>query len=135
MSIMSRFNTLSGTFSEHDRRNGIIGMSFESYWLRKDRENQDPAEATYQKSYEAVKKISKGKLDIAFQSKKSDKPFEIEADRIVVYDKSSDWPRSQPERWLYQRLLIPVEAARYSGAKFEEVLKHLESSLLTSIDE
>jgi len=117
------------------RRDGIIGMSFESYWLRKERENDLRQNRHISSLRDSVKKISKGKLEIAFHSKKSDKPFEIDDNRIVIYDKSSRWPRSKPERWLSQRLLIPAEAARASGAKLNEVLKLLESTLLTSIDE
>jgi hypothetical protein len=114
---------------------GVIGTSFDSYWLRKHRENDLQQKQHVKNLRHIVKTVSKEKLDITFYARSSDKPFEITDGHIVVYDQSPRWPRSKPERWLYQRLLIPVEAARASGAKLEDIVSLLESALLNPIDD
>ena len=103
--------------------------------MRKERENDLRQHRHVKNLRDIVKRISKEKLDITFYARSSDKPFEITGSHIVVYDRSPRWPRAKPERWLYQRLLIPAEAARASGAKVEDILKLLESTLLTADDE
>jgi hypothetical protein len=117
------------------RGDGIIGKSIDSYWLRKERDNETEQKNHIRELRDAVKNASKGKLEINFYNRSADKAFEHVDGHIVIYDQSPRWPRSKRDRRLYQRLLIPAEAARKSGAKLEEVIELLKSTLLRPTDD
>jgi histidine kinase/DNA gyrase B/HSP90-like ATPase len=114
------------------RKDGIIGKSIDSYWLRKERSNEAEQKQHVQKLKSLVGKATAGKYEVVFQKRKSEKPFELEGNTIIVFDQSPQWPRSKQERRLYQTILIPVQVAVASGATSQRLAKLLESTLLAS---
>ena len=112
------------------REDGIMGMSVDAYWKRRERREKQALREHIQKLAEQVQKTSKGKLTLDFSEQDKPHPYIVEDDEITVYDGSPSWPRSSSDRRLYQQLLIPVRAAVAAGASAEQVLALLEKILL-----
>jgi len=112
------------------RGDGIMGMSVDAYWKRRERrEEQAFTEHTHGLA-ERVQQASGGSLSLKFSSETDPQPYVVGDKQITVYDKSPRWPRSRSERLLYQQLIIPVRAAIATGASAEQVLDILEEFLL-----
>lgn len=112
------------------RGDGIMGMSVDAYWKRRERREEQSFTEHTQDLEERVQQASGGNLGIKFSSKASPQPYIVQGKQITVYDKSPRWPRSRSERLLYQRLLIPIRAAIAAGASVEQVLALMEEILL-----
>jgi hypothetical protein len=109
---------------------GIMGVSVDAYWKRKERSEEQVKAEHVRELRELVQSASKGRLTLKFSNQDKPQPYVVGSNRITVYDGSSSWPRSGPERRLYQQLLIPARAAIAAGASAEEVLAFLEETLL-----
>jgi len=112
------------------RGHGIIGMSVDAYWKRRDRRDDQALTEHTQGLAERVRLASGGRLSIEFSSEDSAQPYVVGDSQITVYDSSPRWPRSRSERLRCQQLLIPVRAAIATGASAEQVLDLLEEFLL-----
>jgi len=117
-------------FGSTTRRDGIMGMSVDAYWKRRDRREEQAHRKHVQKLTEQVQQVSEGKLVLKFSDEDNPQPYVVGDNQITVYDSSPRWPRSRSERLLYQQLLIPVRAAIATGASAEQVLDLLEEFLL-----
>jgi hypothetical protein len=112
------------------RGDGIMGMSVDAYWKRRDRREEQALEEHIQTLAERVQQASGGKFVLEFSDQEKPQPYVVGDNQITVYDSSPRWPRSRSERLLYQQLLIPVRAAIAAGASAEKVLALLEKILL-----
>ena len=112
------------------RGHGIMGMSVDAYWKRRERREEQAFTEHTQRLAKRVQQASGGSLSLKFSSEADPQPYVVGGKHITVYDKSPRWPRSRSERLLYQRLLIPVKAAIAAGASVEQVLALLEEILL-----
>jgi len=112
------------------RGDGIMGMSVDAYWKRRDRREEQAHREHVQKLTEQIRRASGGKLVLNFSDEDNPQPYTLGDNQITVYDSSPRWPRSRSERLLYQQLLIPVRAAIATGASAEQVLSLLEDFLL-----
>jgi len=117
-------------FGSATRGDGIMGMSVDAYWKRRDRREEQAHRKHVQKLTEQVQQVSEGKLVLKFSDEDNPQPYVVGDNQITVYDSSPRWPRSRSERLLYQQLLIPVRAAIATGASAEQVLDLLEEFLL-----
>jgi hypothetical protein len=112
------------------RGNGVMGMSVDSYWKRRERREEQGLREHIQNLRERVKLASNGNLVLVFSEEDNRQPYIIGEGRITVYNGSPRWPRAIKERRLCQQLLVPAKAAAASGASVEQVLASLEKSLL-----
>ena len=112
------------------RGDGIMGMSVDAYWKRRERREEQAFTEHTQGLAEQVQQASGGKLSLKFSSETDPQPYVVGDKQITVYDKSPRWPRPRSERLLYQQLIIPVRAAIATGASAEQVLDILEEFLL-----
>jgi hypothetical protein len=112
------------------RGDGIMGMSVDAYWKRKERSDEQIEKRHVRELRELVQLASEGRLTLKFSTRDEPRPYAVGENQITVYDGSSSWPRSSSERRLYQRLLIPARAAIATGASAEQVLDFLEKILL-----
>jgi hypothetical protein len=112
------------------RGRGIMGMSVDAYWKRKERVEEQALREHVQKLRELVQLASDGKLVLRFSNQDNPQPYVVGANQITVYNGSPSWPRSSPERHLCQQLLVPARAAIAAGASADQVLALLEKILL-----
>jgi len=112
------------------RGDGIMGMSVDAYWKRKDRREEQALREHIQKLAERVQRASEGRFDLEFSDQEKPQPYVVGDNQITVYNRSPSWPRSSSERHLYQQLLVPVRAAIAAGASAEQLLALLEEILL-----
>ena len=112
------------------RGDGIMGMSVDAYWKRRERREDEAHRKHVQRLTEQVQQVSGGKLVAKFSDEDSPQPYVVRDNQITVYDNSCRWPRSRSERLLYQQLLVLVRAAIATGASAEQVLDLLEELLL-----
>jgi hypothetical protein len=112
------------------RGHGIMGISVDAYWKRRERREDEAHRKHIQKLTDQVQQVSGGKLVVKFSNEDSPQPYAVGDNQVTVYDSSPRWPRSRSERLLYQQLLIPVRAAIATGASAEQVLDLLEELLL-----
>jgi len=112
------------------RGDGIMGMSVDAYWKRKDRLEEQAHKQHIHKLRELVRAVSDDRLVLSFSSERRPRPYVVRANEIVVYDGSPSWPRARSDRRLYQQLLVPARAALATGASAEQVLALFENILL-----
>jgi len=112
------------------RGDGIMGMSVDAYWKRKESVEEQAQKEHIQELRELVQLASGGKFALKFSEQDEPQPYTVGAHQIAVYDNSPRWPRPSRERRLYQRLLVPIKAAIAAGASTEQVLAFLEKTLL-----
>lgn len=112
------------------RGDGIMGMSVDAYWRRKDRFEEQTNREHIQKLRERVQLASDGRFVLEFSDQDKPQPYAVGDNQITVYDRSPSWPRSSSERRLYQQLLVPAKTAIAAGASAEQVFALLEKILL-----
>lgn len=114
------------------RENGILGLSVDSYYKRK--EISDRAKKSLQLSElkANVNAAARNRVSVIVTDDMNEKPYKATRNRITVYENSPAWPRSIDEKYLYQRIIIPIRAAVLVGATAEEIVDFLESLLLKS---
>lgn len=112
------------------RGDGILGISVDAYWRRRERREEHVLRQHVQRLAEQVTQVSKGRFVLEFSEEDNPQPYAIEDGHITVYDESPRWPRSRSTRLLYQQVMIPVKAAVAAGASPEQVLDFLEKTLL-----
>jgi hypothetical protein len=114
-----------------ERGKGIIGKSVDAYFFRKNFDDKQKDELYLSELNTLVEQASNGRFTVLFSdSDKKAKPFDIKVDKIIVNDVSSRWPRNKKERRLYQRILIPIEAALAAGVPARQAIDLLEGILL-----
>ena len=114
------------------RGRGIMGTSVDAYWKRKERKEQSAQEEHEQFLAHLVKQVGRGKVRVVFSEDDVDRPYAIETDVVTVYNSSSAWPRSGPEKRLYQQLIVPMRVAVSQGASCEDIASLIERILLHS---
>ncbi len=114
------------------RENGILGLSVDSYYKRKELTDATKKTSHIRELKEYVNEASEGKMELSFSKTKKDKPYVVRGEKIIIYDKSPSWPRAVNDRHLYQKLIISVRAAISAGASVEEILSLIEKILLKS---
>lgn len=112
------------------RGDGIMGISVDAYWKRRERKDRQLLEEHVEMLAEQVQLASAGRFALDFVDKENPEPYILEGDHVVVFDGSPRWPRSSSERRLYQQVLVSVRAAVAAGASAEQVLALLEKTLL-----
>ena len=112
------------------RGDGVMGMSVEAYWRRKERAEGEAQRHHVQRLRHLVNLASHGALTLRFSTRIRPRPYDIAAGTMTVYDRSPSWPRSAAARRLHQEVLVPARAALSVGASGEEVLDLLERTLL-----
>ena len=112
------------------REHGILGMSVESYYLRKDRDEAAEQEGHVNMLRELVNTQSEGQLSLVFSNKAQSEPYVVKGDEVTVFDKAKAWPRAAKQRHLYQIVLLTIEAAIARGASPKEILNEVRELLL-----
>ena len=112
------------------RGHGIMGMSVDAFWKRKERVEEQAYKEHVQELEKLVQLASKGKFFLELSDEDKTRPYAVGDNKITVYESSPNWPRSSSERHLYQQVLVPARAAIAAGASAEQVLEFLEKILL-----
>jgi Histidine kinase-, DNA gyrase B-, and HSP90-like ATPase len=112
------------------RKDGVMGMAVESYWIRKERSNDLEENHHFIDLRAAVANASNGKIHLRVSASSGEAPYVIKEAHITVFDGSPRWPKSKPERRRSQRILLPILAAISAGASSKEIVRQLEESLL-----
>jgi hypothetical protein len=111
------------------KKDGVIGISVQAYWDRKERTNSERLKEHITKLQIAINQIAKRKMIVSFSSKKSSELYEVQGNRLTVFDNARGWPRRLQDRRLCQQLLIPAKVAASSGLSSNEIVELLEASL------
>ncbi len=114
------------------RLDGIFGRSVDSYYLRKERDEEIEEKEHIKELRERVEVISNSRLKISFSNRIHSEPYTIEDDQITIFDDSKQWPRGKSQRHLYQKILITMEAAIARGARPKEILDEVKNILLNN---
>lgn len=112
------------------RENGVLGKSVDSYYKRKERSNESKKSAHVRELRANVNAATNNRINVVISDEKNDSPYKATKNRITVYESSPLWPRSIDQKYLYQKIIIPLKAAVIAGATAEELLEFLESLLL-----
>lgn len=117
------------------RKDGILGTSVDSYYLRKDRDEAVEKREHIDNMTELVKAQSEGHLDLGFSNRDESQPYVIEGDSVTVFEKAKAWPRAAKQRHLYQMILLTIEAAIARGATPKEILDAVKELLLKKVED
>lgn len=112
------------------RGKGIIGMSVDAYWKRKERLEKKALKKHIKKLMERVRLASNDKFVLEFSDENNPHPYGIKDHKITIYDGSPSWPRSSSLRHLYQQVLVPIRVAIEAGSSVKQLLAILEENLL-----
>ena len=111
------------------RGDGILGNSVDSYFQRKEKSDESKKSSHHQELKTNVKTMTNNKINIVISEDENDSPYKATRNRITVYENSSVWPRSNDQKYLFQKIIISLRAALLAGATAEELLDRLESLL------
>lgn len=112
------------------RKDGIFGMSVDSYYIRKERDEEEGQGGHVSQLRKHIDSISNGRVSLSFSERKEAEPYIVEGNRIIVYNQSPRWPRSTAQRHLAQTILLTIRAEIMKGATPQQILKAAEKILL-----
>ena len=112
-------------------KDGIFGKSVEAYYKRKERSDALEQRKHEQLLVNGVHEVAGLPVDLQFDDDTLKRePFEVQNNKIIIFNNSPKWPRSNSDRQTSQRILILAKAALISGANAFDLYDLLEKILL-----
>lgn len=114
-------------------KDGIFGKSVEAYYKRKAESDAMAQERHELQLADRIREVSSSPVEIQFNNAEKEEPYEVQDNKIIIFNNSPRWPRSSSERQIAQRILMMAKAAILSGASASDLYDLLERIYLGKI--